>query len=79
MALTDTSELPPRGRVLVDSVPIIDFFEGHRELAPRDAPFFERAVNRTGRVFIDASAVKVAERFDGKFIVHSDDDTLSAA
>ena len=79
MALTDIGERPPRGRVLVDSVPIIDFLEGHRELAPRDAPFFERAVNRTGSAFIDASAVKVAERLDGKFVVHSDDDTLSAA
>ena len=42
MALRDIGELPPRGRVLVDSAPIIDFFEGHRELAPRYAPFFER-------------------------------------
>ena len=49
MALTDIGELPPRGRVLVDSAPIMDFLEGHRELAPRYAPFFERAVTRTGR------------------------------
>ena len=34
MALTDIGELPPRGRVLVDSAPIIYFLEGHRELAP---------------------------------------------
>ena len=72
-------ELPPRGRALVDSAPIIYFLGGHREPAPRSAPFFERAVSRTGRVFIHASAVKAAERLDGKFVVHSDDDTLSAA
>ena len=62
-----------------NSAPIIDFLEGHRELAPRYAPFFERAVTRTGRPVIDASAIKAAERFDGKFLVHGNDDTLSAA
>ena len=79
MALTDIGELPPRGRVLVDSAPIIYFLEGHREPAPRYAPFFERAVTRTGRAVIDASAIKAAECLDGKFVVHSNDDTLSAA
>ena len=79
MALTDIGELPPRGRVLVDSAPIIDFLEGHREFAPRSAPCFERAVSRTRRVFIGASAVKAAERFDGKFAVRGSDETLSAA
>ena len=48
MALTDSGELPPRGRVLVDSAPIIyflegHFLEGHRGLAPRYAPLFECA------------------------------------
>ena len=35
-------------------------------------------VTRTGRALIDASAVKATERLDGKFVVHSNDDTLSA-
>ena len=46
MALTDIGELPSRGRVLVDSTLVIYFLyflEGPRELAPRYAPFLERA------------------------------------
>ena len=36
-------------------------------------------MTRTGCALIDAGAVKAAERLDGKFVVHSNDDTLSAA
>jgi transposase len=32
-----------------------------------------------GRLELDAAKVKQAERFDGKFVVHSNDDTLTAA
>ena len=39
----DIGALPPRGRVTVDSAPIIYFLEGHPEFAPRYAPFFQRA------------------------------------
>ena len=42
MALTDISELP-RGRVVVDSAPIIYLLEDDAVFAPRFAPFFERA------------------------------------
>ena len=35
-------------------------------------------LTRTGRPAIDRGAVKAAERMDGKFVVHSNDDTLSA-
>ena len=35
-------------------------------------------LTRTGRALIDASAVKAAERLDGKLVVHSNDDTSSA-
>jgi hypothetical protein len=31
-----------------------------------------------GRLLLDAAKVKQAERFDGKFVVHSNDDTLSS-
>ena len=34
-------------------------------------------LTRTGRAVIDRAKVKAAERMDGKFVVHSNDDTLS--
>ncbi len=39
----DIGELPPSGRLTVDSTPIIYFLEGHSELGSRYAPLFERA------------------------------------
>ena len=33
---------------------------------------------KTGKLRLDRSAVKAAEKLDGKFVVHSNDDTLSA-
>lgn len=35
-------------------------------------------LTQTGKPMIDAAKVKAAERLDGKFVVHSNDDTLSA-
>jgi hypothetical protein len=35
-------------------------------------------LTKTGKPLIDAAKVKGAERLDGKFVVHSNDDTLSA-
>jgi hypothetical protein len=35
-------------------------------------------LTKTGKPVIDAAKVKAAERLDGKFVVHSNDDTLSA-
>lgn len=35
-------------------------------------------LSKTGKPAIDAARVKAAERLDGKFVVHSNDDTLSA-
>jgi hypothetical protein len=35
-------------------------------------------LSKTGKPAIDAAAVKAAERLDGKFVVHSNDDTLNA-
>lgn len=35
-------------------------------------------LTKTGKPMLDAAKVKAAERLDGKFVVHSNDDTLSA-
>lgn len=35
-------------------------------------------LTKTGRAVIDTAAVRARERLDGKFVVHSNDDTLSA-
>ena len=35
-------------------------------------------LSKTGKPRIDAAKVKAAERLDGKFVVHSNDDSLSA-
>ena len=63
MALTDIGDLPPRGRILVDSAPIIYFLEGHREFAPRYAPFFERA--EAGDYELIVTTVTLAEVLTG--------------
>lgn len=39
----DVGDLPPRGRIVVDSAPIIYLLEDHAIFAPRYAPLFERA------------------------------------
>ncbi len=39
----DVGDLPPRGRIVVDSAPIIYLLEDHAEFAPRYAPLFEGA------------------------------------
>ena len=39
----DIRELPPRGRIVVDSAPIIYLLEDHADFAPHYATLFERA------------------------------------
>ena len=55
---------------------------GHskRVCALRASGLYGRYVrlSKTGKPAIDAAKVKAAERLDGKFVVHSNDDTLSA-
>lgn len=63
MALTDVGELPSRGRILVDSAPIIYFLEGHRELAPRYASLFECA--EAGDYELVVTTVTLAEVLTG--------------
>jgi hypothetical protein len=52
-----------------------------RECALRSSARYGRYLKLTpeGHLALDAQKVKDAERFDGKFVVHSNDDTLSAA
>jgi hypothetical protein len=56
--------------------------EGHskRECALRTSPRYGRYLKQTpAGLTIDRQAIAAAERLDGKFVVHSNDDTLSAA
>jgi hypothetical protein len=52
-----------------------------RECALRSSARYGRYLKLTteGHLALDAKKVKDAERFDGKFVVHSNDDSLSAA
>ena len=52
-----------------------------RECALRSSARYGRYLRLTaeGHLALDATKVKDAERFDGKFVVHSNDDSLSAA
>ena len=63
MALMDIGELPPRGRVVVDSAPIIYLLENHRQFGPRYAPFFERA--ESGDYELIITTVTLAEVLTG--------------
>ena len=55
--------LPPRGRITVDSAPIIYVLEDHREFAPRYAPLVERA--EAGDYELVISAVTLVEVLTG--------------
>lgn len=57
--LRDIGELPRRGRILVDTAPIIYLLEDHPKYAERFAPVFERAA--AGRYEIVVSTVTLAE------------------
>ncbi len=59
----DVGDLPPRGRIVVDSVPIIYLLEDHAEFAPRYAPLFERAETRHYELVI--STVTLVEVLTG--------------
>ena len=59
----DVGELPSRGRIAVDSSPIIYMFEDHAELAARYTPLFERA--EAGNYELVISTVTLAEILTG--------------
>lgn len=63
MALMDIGKLPPRGRVVVDSAPIIYLLENHAQFGPRYAQFFERA--EAGEYELLVSTVSLAEVLTG--------------
>lgn len=59
----DVCDLPSRGRITVDSAPIIYMLEDHVEFAPRYAPIFERA--EAGNYELVISTVTLAEILTG--------------
>ena len=59
----DIGQLPQRGRILIDSAPIIYFLENHPEFAPRFAAIFERA--EAGHLDLVISTVTLAEVLTG--------------
>jgi len=60
--------------------PLPDKEHSKRTCALRASARYGRYLKQTrSRLAIDRAALKAAERLDGKFIVHSNDDTLSAA
>ena len=61
--VTDVAQLPGKGRILVDSAPIIYFLEDHAELVARYAPIFERAESDDYEIVI--STVTLAEVLTG--------------
>lgn len=63
MVRRDIGQLPQRGRILVDSAPIIYFLENHTEFAPRFSALFERA--DTGHLDLVISTVTLAEVLTG--------------
>ena len=59
----DVDDLPPRGRIVVDSAPIIYLLEDHPVFASRYAPLFERAEARHYELVI--STVTLVEVLTG--------------
>jgi hypothetical protein len=60
--------------------PLPDTEHSKRTCALRSSSRYGRYLKQTrAGLAIDRTAVKAAERLDGKFVVHSNDDTLSAA
>ena len=59
----DLDNLPRRGRMLMDSAPIIYFLENHPELGPRFAGIFERA--EAGDYELVISTTSLAEVLTG--------------
>ena len=82
MAIEDLGNLPTRGRLVIDSAPIIYVLEDHPALAARFLPVFERAESRDYELVI--TTITLAEVLAGP-LRHGDEavadayrDTLSA-
>ena len=82
MVSLDIGSLPRRGRLFMDSAPIIYFLEDHPELGPRFAGIFERA--ETGQYELVISTVSLAEvltgplRLGNERLAHEYRDALTA-
>lgn len=63
MALRDIRELPGRGRVTVDTAPIVYMLEDHPEMGPRYAGFFDRA--QASHYQLAISTITLAEVLTG--------------
>ena len=63
MGIEDVLGLPPRGRFVIDSAPIIYVLEDHPVLASRFAPVFERA--EAGHFELVITTVTLAEVLTG--------------
>ena len=63
MVSLDIGNLPRRGRIFIDSAPIIYFLEDHPELGPRFAGIFDRA--EAGDYELVISTVSLAEVLTG--------------
>ena len=75
MAIEDVGSLPPRGRLLIDSAPIIYVLEGHRALSARFLPVFERAESRDYELVI--TTIVLAEVLAGP-LRHGDEAVADA-
>ena len=75
MAIEDVGSLPPRGRLLIDSAPIIYVLEGHRALSARFLPVFERAESRDCELVI--TTIVLAEVLAGP-LRHGDEAVADA-
>lgn len=73
MALRDIAELPGRGRVTVDTAPIVYVLEDHPEMASRYAGFFDRA--QASRYQLTISTITLAEVLTGP--LRTGDETLA--
>ena len=63
MAIEDVGNLPPRGRLVIDSAPIIYVLEEHPALSTRFLPVFERAESRDYELVI--TTITLAEVLAG--------------
>ena len=63
MVSLDVGNLPRRGRILIDSAPIIYFLEDHLDFGPRFAGLFDRA--ESGDYELVISTVSLAEVLTG--------------
>ena len=75
MAIEDLGNLPTRGRLVIDSAPIIYVLEEHPVFAARFLPVFERAESRDYELVI--TTITLAEVLAGP-LCHGDEAVAEA-